>query len=151
MKKYNRGFFIILFIVCVCTGCENYQQMLEEHKAIKMQQDGVWEERYKSVGVNDAIDETEVILSINVKKDMSVEDMLAVLEYHELFYNAELEGDIYTKEKESDYSSYAVFYRGDTDEAIKRFKYCNRESVPINKEDEVKFASPDWRTEKIIG
>lgn len=140
-----------MLVVCICAGCEDYQQMLDEHKAVKMRENGVWEERYKSVGVNDAIDETEVVLSINVKKKMTEEDMLAVLEYHELFYNGKMEGDVYAAEKDSPYNSYAVFYEGNTNKVIKKFKYCNREIVPIKEEDEVKFASPDRRTETIIG
>jgi hypothetical protein len=31
---------------------------------------------------------------------------------------------------------YAIFYKGDTDEVLKEFKYCNGESVTVTDEDE---------------
>ncbi len=40
---------------------------------------------------------------------------------------------------------YAVFYRGDTDEELKRIKYVDGKSVEITEEDQERFAGPEMR------
>lgn len=141
---------IIVGMVGACmTGCQSYQEMLENHEAMKMQSDGIWQERYmerwedEPPGPQSA---RTVALTVSVLKDMTEEQMFDVLEFYELFFNALLEGDVYTKERDADFTLYAAFYKGDTDELIRKFKYVNHESVTITEEDEYQFVSPIFRS-----
>lgn len=150
MRGFVRLCVIVGMVVVCMTGCQSYQEMLENHEALKMQSDGIWEERYMEQGEDyesGAQAERTVKLSANVLQDMTEEQMIDVLEYYELFYNALLEGDIYTKERDADFTCYAVFYKGETDEPIRKFKYVNHESVIITEEDEYQFVSPIFRSQ----
>lgn len=44
-------------------------------------------------------------------------------------------------EWETDYTCYAVFYRGETDEVIRRIKYCNGKEAVIREEDKYCYAT----------
>lgn len=127
-------------------GALDYDKMLHTHKAMSMMEDGVWEKRYEEDTEYPATDEMKIVISVNVKKDMSEDDMLEIMDYLELQNNASFDdAGIYVGESDMDYTCYAVFYRGDTDEEIKRIKYVNGESVAIGEEDEGCFAGPELR------
>lgn len=148
MMKFGRLCAAVLLTAVVLAGCgKDYEKMLEEHKAVSMQEDGIWEARYEQCKINDATDVTTVIISVNVMKNMTENDMLEVLDYMELQYNARFddEGVYQGKKEDAEYICYAVFYRKDTDEEIKRIKYVKGESVEIRGEDEVHFAGPELR------
>lgn len=150
MGKYGRVYIVLVLVSFLAVGCKSYEQMLEDHEAIQMQNDGIWAERYRSLREDyepGTQGERTLKLSVNVLKDMTEEEMLDVLEYHELFYNAFSQDRVYTKERDADFTCYAVFYRGDTDEVIRKFKYVNHESVTVTEEDEGYFASPILRSQ----
>lgn len=149
MRGFVRLCVIVGMVVACITGCQSYQEMLDNHEAVKMQSDGIWEERYMERLEDEPGAEAKrtVRLSVNVLKDMTEEQMLDVLEYYELFFNAVLEGGVYTKERDVDFTCYAVFYRGETDEPIQKFKYVNHESVAITEEDKYQFLSPIFRSQ----
>ena len=70
--------------------------------------------------------------------------MMEILDYKELCQHSEMDDTgAYLGEKDSTWTCYAVFYRGDTDEELKRIKYVNGESVEITEEDEERFAGPE--------
>ena len=88
-------------------------------------------------------------LSVNVNKNMSEDDMLEVLDYVKLCLHSEQDDTgAYVGDRDSDWICYAVFYRGDSDEELKRFKHVNGESVHITEEDQAKFAGPELRSEE---
>lgn len=151
MVRFKHLYAVVLLVAIVLSGCgqKNYDRLIEDHKAMSLQEDGVWEIRYEKIRSDPSIDATTAIISINVKKDMIEDDMLEIMDYMELQYNADFdEAGVYQGKKEdAEFSCYAVFYRGDTDEEIKRIKYVNGKSVEITKEDDVYFASPEFRTE----
>ena len=144
MRRVVKLCVIVGMVVACMTGCQSYQEMLDNHEALKMQSDGIWVERYMERWEDEPGEQAKrtVKLSANVLKDMTEEQMLDVLEYYELFFNALLEGDVYTKERDVDFICYATFYRGETDEVIRKFKYVNHKSVTITAEDEDQFVSP---------
>lgn len=140
----------IVGLIAVCmTGCQSYEKMLDNHEAVKMQNDGVWEERYMEWWEDEPPgpqSDRTALLSVDVLQDMTEEQMFDVLEYYELFYNALLEGDVYTKEREAGFTLFAAFYKGKTDEPIRKIKYVNHESVEITQSDEYQFVSPVFRS-----
>lgn len=148
MMKSGRLCAAVLMAAVIFSGCaENYGRLIEGHKAASMQEEGVWEERYEHCKTNLATDAKTVTISVNVMKDMSEDDMLEIMDYRELTYNANVDdaGVYLGKNEDAEYTCYAVFYRGDTDEAIKKIKYVNGESVEIKEEDEGCFAGPELR------
>lgn len=144
MRGFVRLCAIVGMVVVCMTGCQSYREMLDNHEAVQMQNDGIWEERYSSLRFDDSEQEGCTLrLSVNVRKDMTEEQMLVVLDYCELWYNAFLDlenNKEMTRERDSDFTCYAVFYQGDTDEVIRKFKYVNHESVEITEEDNYGFA-----------
>lgn len=150
MMGFKHLYAVVLLAAVILSGCgeEDYSKLMKEHKAISLQEEGVWEKRYEKQKRDLSIDATTVIISIDVKKDMTEDDMLEIIDYMELQYTADVdEAGVYRGKKEdAEFSCYAVFYRGDTDEEIKKIKYVNGKSVEITKEDEIYFASPEFRT-----
>ncbi len=136
----------ILFVGC---GTRDSSEMIKEHKARDMYKEGAWEERY-SEWSGDVDEGVEIFtLSVNVNKNMSEDDMLEVLDYVKLCLHSEQDDTgAYVGDRDSDWICYAVFYRGDSDEELKRFKHVNGESVHITEEDQAKFAGPELRSEE---
>lgn len=143
-----KGFFMIgILAVVLCVGCgtRDLGQMIEDHKAETMNEEGVWERRYERMKGHSDEDMIH-ILSVNVLKDMSEDDMREVLDYYELCLNSEMdETGAYVGKRDNSFICFAVFYRGDTDEELKRFKYVDGESVEITEEDKEWFAGPELR------
>lgn len=151
MREYRRLYIVLVLVAFLAVGCKSYDQMLEDHVAVQMQNEGVWEERYDEVKEEyepGIVGERTLQLSVNVMKDMTEEEMLDVLDYYELLHNAffDLEKRENTKERDVDFTCYAVFYRENTDEVIRKFKYVNHESVTVPEEEEDYFASPIFRS-----
>lgn len=140
---------LILLMIFVMTGCyKRYDQILHDHKADKMFEDGVWEYRYQVCQMDPATDSMVIPCSINVNQDMSESDMLEVMDYFRIQLHSDMDEEgIWLGISEGDFTVYAVFYKGDTDEVIRKIKYVNGESVKITGEDEAKFPSPDMRSE----
>lgn len=79
MREFVSLCAIVGMVVVCMTGCQSYEEMLDNHVAIQMQNDGIWEERYmEQWDEGDPGPETErtVRLSANVLKDMTEEQML---------------------------------------------------------------------------
>ena len=142
MKKMYQSGILVMFCVLFITGCR--------HKAEVLKDNGIWEER-REVWVQKDLnsDQEEVNLSISVLQDMTEEEMLQVLDYYEKdvftdtgagqkvnFGGEEVE----IKEREVT-MCYAIFYKGNTDEVLKEFKYADGKSIPVTEEDEAYFNS----------
>lgn len=83
---------------------------------------------------------------------MTKEDMLEVMDYYELVGNAAYSGGgRYLGERETDYSSWGIFYRGDTDEALMRIKYVNGQEVEVTEDDKWFFPAPYRQKEEDFG
>lgn len=148
MRKWKDLFVVGVLAVVLCTGCgtRDHDKMIQNHKAAEMQSEGIWEERY--IEWTDSVygKEDACILSVNVYKDMSEDDMLDVLDYYKLCLHYETDDTgAYVGGRDTTWTCYAVFYREETDEELKRFKYVDGESVEITAEDEEQFAGPEER------
>lgn len=146
----RKSFLVLLFLtivtwaLCSCGGKVD----INNHNAVKMEDEGIWGCRYNESSINDN-DEMICRLSINVYKDMSEEDMLDVLEYYELQLNAEYEemssgAKKYVGERDSDFICYAVFYKDTTDEVVGKYKYMNRKVADYTESEEKYFLNPVW-------
>ncbi len=151
MQKYFK-YCLVVILIFFTAGCNsnNYDAMVENHKAMDLYRDGVWEVRYIKEAANSATSETVITLSIDVLKDMTEEDILTVLDYYEFTRNAAWDANqSYVGERESDYSCYAVFYKNNTNEEIRRIKYCNGKEVVPSEEDKWEFAPPELRSSDV--
>ena len=158
MRKYVKIYKILTIVILVAIGCiftvghfrhRDINDLVESHEAKEMYRNGIWKARYiqHTGGTSEETSEwfTAMRISINVMQDMTEEDMLTIMDYYEMIYNASYVGDSYEGEGDKDYFCYAVFYRKDTDEEIRRIKYHNgkEEKKITEKENLYKFPSPD--------
>lgn len=135
---------VILAVLCMLciTGCQ--------HKAEILKEKGIWEER-REVWVQKDLnsDQEEVNLSISVLRDMTEEEMLQVLDYYEkeIFTDTGAGEKVNFGGNEVEIKArevtmcYAIFYKGNTDEVFKEFKYADGKNIPVTKEDEAYFNS----------
>ena len=150
-KKYFYKAIAMALCITVSCGCgKDLESILNEHEALKMRDEGVYEVRYASCRVGYAgsgiIGEVIDCISINVNQEIGEEDMLTILDYYELVHNEEFDEDgDYKGERDEDYTCYAVFYEGDTDHELQKIKYFNNEKVDITDEDEKYFPPPYFR------
>lgn len=155
MKKIQSSVVVlIVLLVCLVGGCgRSYDDILENHAAIKMYRDGVWNVRYFSMNTNTTTsgitESVTVQLTVDVNGDMTEKQMLEVMDYYEFTRNAWFDGKTYKGEQDADYSCYAVFYRGDTDEEIRRIKYHNGEETEPTEEEKSIFPMPGLRTDEV--
>lgn len=147
---------LIVLLVCLVGGCgrQSYDDMVENHAAIKTYRDGVWGIRYFSMNTNattpERVDSVTVQLSVDVNEDMTEEQMLEIMDYYESTRNARFdEKGVYKGEQDADYTCYAVFYREDTDEEICRIKYYNGKEVEPTKEEKSVFPMPGLHTDEV--
>lgn len=148
MGKRKDFYKVIVLALCISVICGcGHEFSLDDHGAMKMRDEGVYEMRYQSsrLHYNGEIN-GEVLdrLSVNVNKEMSEEDMLTLLDYYELVHNKDNKADG-RKERDEDFVCYAVFFEGDTDNEITRIKYVNHEKVEITDEDKAYFPPPYFR------
>lgn len=142
MKKFFQ--LVILAVLCMLCiiGCR--------HKAETLQENGIWEERRMVLLQKDLnSDQEEVNLSISVLRDMTEEEMLQVLDYYEkdIFTDTGASEkvnfggeEVEIREREVT-MCYAIFYKGNTDEVLKEFKYADGKNIPLTEEDETYFNS----------
>lgn len=154
IKKMKVCFVIlIILLACLISGCgKSYDDILENHAAIEMYRDGVWSVRYISENTivpSGNVESVMVQLSVNVDKEMTEEQMLEVMDYYEFTRNALFEKGEYKGEQDADYSCYAVFYRGDTDEEIFRIKYQNGKETEPTEEEESVFPMSGMHTDEV--
>ena len=150
MKKriYIQALIAVLLISYIIVGCgikNSYEKRKENHAAAKTYQEGKWKVRYDSRtwDYTDRIKSTTFFLSVNVEQELTKKEMLDIMDYYELTVNAHLDANNrYKGERETDYTCYAVFYKGDTDEEIRRIKYLNRKEVEIPEDEQGYFAPP---------
>lgn len=148
MRRWKGVFMIGVLAAVLCAGCgtRDMSKMITDHKGSKMYDEGVWEKRYENWETKEEIGEERYTISVEVKKDMSEDDMLEVLDYEKLCYHSEMDDTgAYLGDRDTTWICYAVFYRGDTDEELKRIKYVDGESVEITEEDREQFAGPELR------
>ncbi len=157
MRKYGKIYKIVTIVILVAIGCiftighfrnKDINDLVESHEAKEMYRNGIWKARYirHSGGTSEETSEwfTAMHISINVMQDMTEEDMLTIMDYYEMIYNASYVGDSYEGEADKDYFCYVVFYRKDTDEEIRRMKYHNGKEEKITEKDNpYDFPSPD--------
>lgn len=138
----GRKFFLLLACMLVVAFLPGCGENMENHRALSMQEDGLWEERYNT---NVLMDGGGVYakVSVNVKEDMDEKDMLKILDYYRLNL---VEGSGFDVEDE-EAAVYGVFYKGNTDEEIGRFKYVDGENVDIPAEEQSYFPTPELRNE----
>ncbi len=146
---------LIVLLACLVGGCgKDYGKMVENHAAIKTYRDGVWGIRYFFMSTNATTqgktDSVTVQLTVDVNGDMTEEQMMEVMDYYESTRNAWFDEDgTYKGEQDAEYSCYAIFYRGDTDEEIRRIKYQNGKETEPTEEEESMFPLPGMRTDKV--
>lgn len=148
MRRWKGVFMIGVLAAVLCAGCgtRDINKMTTDHKGCKMYEEGVWEKRYEKWETKEEIGEDRYTISVEVKKDMSENDMLEVLDYEKLCHHSEMDDTgAYLGDRDTTWICYAVFYRGDTDEELKRIKYVDGESVEITEEDQEQFAGPELR------
>ncbi len=157
MKKIRiSAMVLIVLLACLAGGCtgKDYADMVENHAAIKTYRDGVWGVRYLSVntmattpGITESV---TVRVSLNVNGDMTEKQMLDVMDYYEFTRNASFDENLqYKGETDTNYNCYAVFYRGETDEEIRRIKYHNgKETEPAEKEKSM-FPIPELHSDQV--
>ena len=150
MNNLLRLFSTVILWSCLIIGCgsmsaEKYNAIQENHAATKTYREGKWKVRYDSMPqqYSGKIESTTYILSVDVLGELTEEDMLDIMDYYEFTGNAQWDmNNRYLGEKETDYTCYAVFYKGDTDEEIRRIKYLNRKEVEIPEDEQGYFAPP---------
>lgn len=151
MKKCLGMIVAGILLACFMLGCgrKDYNAMSEKHAATKTYRDGVWEVRYNSIidqYAGEIVGKT-LYLSVDVHQDMTEEDMLDIMDYYEFRWNARWDNNNhYIGERESDFTCYAVFYRGGTDEEVRRSKYFNGKEVEIPEEEQSYFPKPDMHS-----
>lgn len=138
MKRKILSLSLCLLLLCFLPGCG--ETTMDNHKALALEEEGTWEERY-SVDYMDP-NKPYAKVSINVLKEMSEEEMLTILDY----YRLELQ-TVDSEIKEEDAVVYGVFYKGDTDEEVARFKYVDGESVEIKEEEQSYFPAPALKSD----
>ncbi len=148
----KKGILICLAAMCLlllAAGCGEEGDImagLEGHKAVEMYRDGVWARRFESVaasGEGSENDSVKVAVTVDVKKDMTEEEMMEVVDY-------------YTEKASRKYDTgggieclcYAVFFRVDTDEELFRIKCLNGKEAEPAKEDSSNFPLPGMRDER---
>lgn len=144
MKKNLWVITAVVLVICSVLGCgyKDYKAMQEKHAATKTYREGMWRIRYNCW--TDSNQGTTFCLSVNVRRDMSEKDMLDIMDYYEFTKNAKFDSNNhYIGERETDYTCYAVFYQGDTDEEIRKIKYYNGKEVEILEKDLYCFATPE--------
>lgn len=149
MKKYLQIIIAVVLLSCVVFGCgkkyhgaEEYHAMQENHPATKTYRDGVWKIRY-NCWCADQTYNTTFLLTVDVQKDMKKQDMLDIMDYY--YFTKHAQWDMagnYMGVRDTDYTCYAVFYKGDTDEEICRIKYFNGEQAKTLEEDKYFFVGP---------
>lgn len=157
MKK---PIWAIVLLLCLAVGCgakgaKEYSAKQENHAAAKTYREGKWKVRYNS-WTDEGTDElksTRFLLSVDVIEELTKEDMLDIMDYYEFTKNAQWDvNGNYIGERELDYTCYAVFYKGETDEEICRMKYCNKEEVEVPEEEQGYFpAAYFYSDEEEIG
>ena len=151
MNKVLRLFSTVILWSCLIIGCgsmsaEKYNAIQENHAATKTYREGKWKVRYDSMTqqYSGKIESTTYILSVDVLGELTEEDMLDIMDYYEFTGNAQWDmNNRYLGERETDYTCYAVFYKGNTDEEIDRIKYFNGEEVEIPEEEQSYFPKPN--------
>lgn len=148
-KLHIFGVFIVVLFINGCSSPEKgdkFNETIENHKAISLWHDGVWEERYESSNEEYASGPSAIIeiLSIDVNKDLSQKDMQEIMDYYEFKNNASFDDKgKYIGKRVNDYTCYVTFFKENTDEVIERYKYQNGKFVTLEKEDESYFARPE--------
>lgn len=128
---------------------DHYNEMIESHPAAVSYHDGRWKVRYIAT-IHEATDHIKAVrtyVSVDAPEDMTEEEMFEIADYYEFRDNAQFDIDgNYIGPRETDYTCYAVFYRGDTDEEMRRIKYMNGEEVEAIPQEASLFPSPMNRT-----
>ncbi|MEY8518118.1 hypothetical protein AALC25_14690 [Lachnospiraceae bacterium 29-84] len=148
MKKYRIACLVALLLAAIAVGCgqKDLDTVLKGHKAMKLYQEGVWEPRYENASASGSGSKNEtlqIVLSIDVKEEMSETDRMEVLDYYYVKTK-----DLYITDGDSiDCSCYAVFYQGDTNEELFRVKLRNGVEEELTDDDNSIFPLPGMRTE----
>ncbi len=157
MLKHVRMLIIVLLMILCVSGCsskeptesqttmspeeekeDEYPKEVKNSNAAELKSQGVWEERYKKDKVNGTLEEGVItMLSINVNKDMTEDEMLQVTDYYRMITDDKYKINDSYKGK---FTCYAVFYKGDTDEELGRIKYVDGEKAEITDADKYNFA-----------
>ena len=147
MNKFIRIFSLAVLLSILVFGCgsKDYNAMKENHRAVTTYREGKWEVRYNSKGqqYTDRIKSTTFFLSVDMLEELTEEEMLDIMDYYEFTGNARWDANNhYMGERETDYTCYAVFFRGETDEEICRMKYFNGKEVEISEEEQSLYPKP---------
>lgn len=110
MKKIQvRVVVLIALLACAVSGCgrKDYNEMVENHAAIKTYRDGVWDVRYfygnTSVS-SESVESVVVRLSVDMNEDMTKEQMMEVMDYYEFTRNALFEKGEYIGKQDAEYT-----------------------------------------------
>ena len=84
MRRWKGVFMIGVLAAVLCAGCgtRDINKMTTDHKGCKMYEEGVWEKRYEKWETKEEIGEDRYTISVEVKKDMSEDDMLELSLIH---------------------------------------------------------------------
>lgn len=146
IKKYVSFLGLLMLAIVLFSACGSYADKIKNHKAALKFDEGVVTKRYGELALGEN-DERIYRVTYNVNRDMTEEDMLDVLEYEEMIYNAECDevtGE-YTGERDKDYICYALFCEGTSNEVIGKNKYVNYECEDYTEEDEYLFLNPIFK------
>lgn len=154
-KELHNYFYIVLTVLCLmvfsggCQAKDPYNEILENHRAVKLFEEKIWWPRYTCDRDEyaDRIKSKTSFVTINVLGELTEEDMLEIMDYYEFTRNADFgTGTRYLGERDTDFTCYAVFFEGDTDKEIRRIKYFNGKEVTPTEEEEPMFPSAMMRT-----
>ncbi|MCI9531851.1 MAG: hypothetical protein HFH38_08905 [Lachnospiraceae bacterium] len=153
-KKHLRTCLAAMLLWLFALGCQtkDYNTLTENHKALQTYRQGIWGVRYiqnEENGTGEDLKDTTTKISINVMGELAEEDMLDIMDYYELTRNASFDKNSrYLGERSTDYTCYATFFQGETDEEICRIKYKNGQKEEPTQEEDGLFPFAGWRSSK---
>jgi len=122
---------------------KEYEEILNNHEAMKMKDAGIWEERYTDNVYTSNMTHAELSLSVNEQQKMTEEQRLVILDYYNTWTQSLHDvgnPDYY----DGNVIIYAVFYSGDKEvEEVARYKYVNGDIIEeITEEEQYYFPAP---------
>lgn len=125
MKKFIMLLGIGVMVIAVLAGCQKSAESLREA--------GMWKEREKAWQISDTGETAELRLWIDAKEEMTEEEQEDVIEY--CVTNAKDSCPI----EQDKFPCYVIFYKENTTEVLKQYKYADGEVQPISEADKSVF------------
>lgn len=140
MGKNVFGVIVVIIAVFALAGCRGNETISENVS-------GKWSVRYEANSMNIGGSDGGSIrseVSINVNQELSESEYENILENYEKIYNTECDEEGKEQgEKDIDYFCYAVFYKGNTSEVVRKIKYHNHNIEEYDESEEIFFPQPE--------